>query len=189
MLSFTPPKHIFDSLFKEGLECAFESGKGDVILRAFGACDAGNEEVVARLRARKHREQKPFAVLTSSPGSLGHVSAADLALLRSPACPIVLVERRRDAPVAPAVAPGSPLLGLLLPYTPLHHLLASDFAGPLVLTSGNRSDEPIATEDDDARSRLGGIADAFLAHDRRIHRRCEDSVVGGGTGLFFLAWR
>ena len=65
----------------------------------------------------------------------------------------------------------------MLPYTPLHHLLAADFGGPLVLTSGNVSDEPIAFEDDDARARLGGIADAFLGHDRPIHRRCEDSVV------------
>ena len=141
------------------------------------ACDAAAEEAVARLRARKHREEKPFAVLTSSPESLAQVSAAELELLRSPASPVVLVRRRDGAPVAPSVAPGSPWLGLLLPYSPLHHLLAADFGGPLVLTSGNHSDEPIACEDEDARERLGRIADAFLGHDRPIHRRCEDSVV------------
>ncbi len=89
----------------------------------------------------------------------------------------MLVRRRRGAAVTESVAPGSPWLGVMLPYTPLHHLLATDVGGPLVLTSGNVSDEPIAFEDDDARARLGGIADAFLAHDRPIHRRCEDSVV------------
>ncbi|HZO97932.1 MAG TPA: carbamoyltransferase HypF [Gaiellaceae bacterium] len=140
------------------------------------ACDAGDEDAVARLRARKEREEKPFAVLTAAPETLARLSADELALLLSPAHPIVLAERRPDAPVAASVAPGSPWLGLLAPYTPLHHLLAADFGGPLVLTSGNRSDEPIATGDDEARRRLGGIADAFLAHDRPIHRRCEDSV-------------
>jgi hydrogenase maturation protein HypF len=145
------------------------------------ACDAVNEEAVARLRARKQREDKPFAVLTAAPELLAHVSAEELELLRSPERPIVLVHRLADAAVAPSVAPGSPWLGLLLPYTPLHHLLAADFGGPLVLTSGNRSDEPIATDDEEARSRLGGIADAFLAHDRAIHRRCEDSVVRVGA--------
>ena len=89
----------------------------------------------------------------------------------------MLVRRRRGAAVAESVAPGSPWLGVMLPYTPLHHLLATDVGGPLVLTSGNVSDEPIAFDDDDARARLDGIADAFLAHDRPIHRRCEDSVV------------
>ena len=81
------------------------------------------------------------------------------------------------------MAPGSPWLGLFLPYTPLHHLLCEDAGVPLVLTSGNRSDEPIAFDDDDARARLGGIADAFLGHDRPIHRRCEDSVVRAGFPL------
>jgi hydrogenase maturation protein HypF len=141
------------------------------------ACDAADEEAVARLRSRKHREEKPFAILTSEPDSLAEVSPAELELLRSPVRPVVLVRRREDAVVAGSVAPGTPWLGLLLPYSPLHHLLAADFAGPLVLTSGNVSDEPIAYEDADARKRLGGIADAFLGHDRPVHRRCEDSVV------------
>lgn len=140
------------------------------------ACDATNEDAVARLRARKHREEKPFAVLTAEPERLAAVEPAELELLRSRARPIVLV-RARPGAVAPSVAPGTAWLGLLLPYTPLHHLLARDLGRPLVLTSGNRSDEPIAVGDGEARRRLGGIADAFLGHDRVIHRRCEDSVV------------
>jgi hydrogenase maturation protein HypF len=141
------------------------------------ACDAADEAAVARLRARKLREDKPFAVMTTEPEALGRLAPDEPELLRSRERPVVLVRRRDDAPVAPSVAPGSPWLGLLLPYTPLHHLLLADAGRALVLTSGNRSDEPIATTDDEARERLGGIADAFLAHDRRIHRRCEDSVV------------
>jgi hydrogenase maturation protein HypF len=141
------------------------------------ACDATSEEAVARLRARKLREDKPFAVMTSEPEALAEPTAEEWALLRSRERPVVLCRRRGDAPVAESVAPGSPWLGLLLPYTPLHHLLLADTALPLVMTSGNRSDEPIATDDDEARERLAGIADAFLAHDRPIHRRCEDSVV------------
>ena len=144
------------------------------------ACDARDERAVARLRGRKHRDEKPFALLTSDPDDLCHVSPAERTLLESRERPIVLLRRRHDAAVADAVAPRSAWLGVMLPYSPLHHLLAADFAGPLVLTSGNLSDEPIAFDDDDARRRLGGIADAFLSHDRPIHRRCEDSVVRAG---------
>ncbi|MDQ3876153.1 MAG: carbamoyltransferase HypF, partial [Actinomycetota bacterium] len=140
------------------------------------ACDAGSEDAVARLRARKHREEKPFALMTRSPEALSELDASERALLRSRERPIVLAARRADAPLADAVAPGTKWLGLMLPYTPLHHLLCTDFGGPLVMTSGNRSDEPIAYADGEARERLTGIADAFLVHDRRIHRRCEDSV-------------
>ena len=141
------------------------------------ACDAADEEAVALLRSRKHREDKPFALMTLRPELLAHVGPEEEGLLRSRERPIVLVGRREDAPVAPSVAPGVPWLGLMLPYTPLHHLLAADFGGALVLTSGNRSDEPISHEDAEAEERLAGIADAFVAHDRPIHRRCEDSVV------------
>jgi len=116
----------------------------------------------------------------ADPERLDGIPEAELELLRSPARPVVLVRRRPDARVAESVAPGTPWLGLELPYSPLHHLLCADLGRPLVLTSGNRSDEPIAFDDEDARERLGGIADLFLSHDRPIHRRCEDSVVRAG---------
>ncbi len=141
------------------------------------ACDARSEDAVARLRERKNREEKPLAVMSADPGELAELEPAEEELLRSRARPIVLARRRPEATLATLVAPGSPWVGLLLPYTPLHHLLMADFGGPLVMTSGNRSDEPIAFEDVDARRRLGDIADAFLSHNRPIHRRCEDSVL------------
>ena len=141
------------------------------------ACDAGNEDAVARLRERKRREEKPFALMATEPERLVALDPHELALLRSRERPIVLVSRRADAPVAPSVAPGTRWLGVMLPYTPLHHLLCADFAAPLVMTSGNRSDEPIAYDDAEAGERLHEIADVFLTHDRAIHRRCEDSVV------------
>ena len=141
------------------------------------ACDATDERAVARLRARKHREEKPFALMSPVPEELAEVDARERELLRSRERPIVLLRRRDDAGIASSVAPGSPWVGVMLPYTPLHHLLCADVARPLVMTSGNRSDEPIAVADEEARERLGEIADAFLAHDRPIHRRCEDSVV------------
>jgi hydrogenase maturation protein HypF len=144
------------------------------------ACVAGDAEAVGRLRARKQRDQKPFAVMTREPEQLVSLAEAERTLLRSPARPIVLASRRPGAAVADAVAPGTSWLGVMLPYTPLHHLLAAGVGAPLVMTSGNRSDEPIAVSDDDARDRLGEIADAFLGHNRPIHRRCEDSVVRAG---------
>ena len=147
------------------------------------ACDATSEHAVARLRERKGREEKPLAVMAADPHALADPTPAELDLLRSPARPIVLVRRRDDAALAPSVAPGTPWLGLMLPYTPLHHLLAADTGLPLVMTSGNRTDEPIAFDDDEARRRLGDVADLFLAHDRPIHRRCEDSVVRAGFPL------
>jgi len=148
------------------------------------ACDAAGEDAVARLRVRKHREEKPFALMTAEPELLAALDEASLERPRSSERPIVLLPRREGAAVAPSVAPGTSRLGVMLSYTPLHHLLAYDFGGPLVLTSGNRSDEPMAFDDDDARERLAGIDDAFLAHDRPIHRRCEDSVWVGGSRSF-----
>jgi hydrogenase maturation protein HypF len=144
------------------------------------ACRADDEAAVAELRARKHREDKPFALMV--PGldaarTLVEVGAAEETLLTGPARPIVLGPRRPHAPVAAAVAPASPELGVMLPYSPLHHLLLSDTGVTLVMTSGNVSDEPIAYRDEDATARLAGIADLFLLHDRPIETRTDDSVV------------
>jgi len=144
------------------------------------ACDASDDVAVARLRQRKHREAKPFAVMTTDPRALATLDPAEEALLGSPARPIVLVRRRVGSDLAPSVAPGTAWLGLMLPYTPLHHLLLADTGLPLVMTSGNRTDEPIAVDDGEATRRLGAIADLVLGHDRRIQRRCEDSVVRTG---------
>jgi hydrogenase maturation protein HypF len=159
---------------------AFRSG-AIVAVKGLGgyhlACAARDEDAVSRLRARKHREDKPFALLTNRPELLAEVSVGESLLLSARERPIVLLRRLPEAGLAPSVAPGTPWIGVMRPYTPLHHLLVEDLGGPLVLTSGNRSDEPIAYEDDEARERLGEIADLFLAHDRPIHRRCEDSVV------------
>ena len=143
------------------------------------AADASCERAVAALRARKHREDKPFAVLAADVAAarrLAEVEDAAAGLLTSQARPIVLLPRLPGADVAQATAPGNRDLGIMLPYTPLHHLLADALARPLVLTSGNVSDEPIAYDDADALTRLGPIADAFLRHDRGIHIRTDDSV-------------
>ncbi len=150
------------------------------------AVDATSGAAAAALRARKHREDKPFAVMAADLAAarrLCQVDEASARLLASPRRPIVLMPRRAGT-VAAAVAPGNRQLGVMLPYTPLHHLLLAA-AGPMVLTSGNRSDEPIAYHDEEAFTRLAGIADAFLTHDRAIHIRTDDSVVrawGGGPG-------
>ncbi len=143
------------------------------------AVDAACEEAAAALRARKHREDKPFAVLAAdlaAAGRLAEVDAAAAELLTRASRPIVLLPRRPGAAVAAAIAPGNRQLGIMLPYTPLHHLLIGALSRPIVLTSGNVSDEPIAYRDADALDRLGGIADAFLTHDRAIHIRTDDSV-------------
>jgi hydrogenase maturation protein HypF len=141
------------------------------------ACDAASEKAVVRLRARKRREEKPLAVMSAEPELLVELEPEEEALLRSAERPIVLARRRSEAAVAASVAPANEWLGAMLPYTPLHHLLCAGFGGALVMTSGNLSDEPIAFDDEEARLRLGEIADAFLSHDRPIERRCEDSVV------------
>ena len=143
------------------------------------AVDATSEKAAAALRERKHREDKPFAVMVADLAAARELCAVDeaaAAVLSSARRPIVLLPRRPGTAVAAAVAPGNRQLGIMLPYTPLHHLLLAAVAGPLVLTSGNSSDEPIAYRDDDAFARLGGIADAFLTHDRAIHIRTDDSV-------------
>jgi hydrogenase maturation protein HypF len=141
---------------------------------------ASDAAATALLRARKHREDKPFAVMVADLDTARELCVIDPAgeqVLAGRRRPVVLLPRRPGAPIAPAVAPGNRSLGLMLPYTPLHHLLLRRTTAPIVLTSGNISDEPIAYQDDDARRRLTGIADAFLTHDRAIHMRTDDSVV------------
>jgi hydrogenase maturation protein HypF len=149
------------------------------------ACLAEDEDAVAELRARKHREDKPFALMAGDAAAVRDLVATSTAceeLLMSPARPIVLAPRRADPRVAPSVAPGAPELGVMLPYSPLHHLLLADVGEPLVMTSGNVSDEPIAYEDDDACERLADIADLFLLHDRPIETRTDDSVLRVAEG-------
>ncbi|MBL8217393.1 MAG: carbamoyltransferase HypF [Bryobacterales bacterium] len=143
-------------------------------------CDARSAEAVARLRERKHREQKPLAVMFPSIGAVragAEVSAAEEVLLRGPAAPIVLLRTTAHGLLAPNVCGASPYIGAMLPYSPLHHLLLEACGFPLVATSGNRSDEPIAIDNDEAHERLAGIADVFVTHNRPIARPCDDSVV------------
>lgn len=144
------------------------------------AAAAADDAAVGALRSRKHREDKPFAVMVADIAAAMGLAALDeveARVLAGARRPIVLVRRRSDAALAQAVAPGNRYIGLMLPYTPIHHLLCERFGGPIVLTSGNVSDEPIAYHDDDARRRLGVIADLFLLHDRPIQTRTDDSVV------------
>jgi len=143
------------------------------------ACDATSPEAVRRLRERKKRDEKPFAVMVG--GLDGARALADLGtteerLLDSVERPIVLVPRRPSSGLAAEVAPGNPQVGLILAYTPLHHLLLEAAGRPLVMTSGNLSEEPMAAKDEEALARLAGIADLFLVHDREIENRCDDSV-------------
>ncbi|HSJ16142.1 MAG TPA: carbamoyltransferase HypF, partial [Longimicrobiales bacterium] len=159
------------------------AGGGIVAVKGIGGylllCDAGNSDVVERLRARKHRPTRPLALLVrgiTGARAVAQVTDEAAALLLSPAAPIVLLPRRADAPVAEAVAPGHPYLGVMLPCAPLLHLLMDVLQRPLVATSGNLSEEPICITEAEALDRLGGIADLFLTHDRPITRHVDDSV-------------
>jgi hydrogenase maturation protein HypF len=144
------------------------------------ACDAGSEEAVERLRTKKRREEKPFAIMVRDildARRLATISERESALLTSAARPIVLVRPRAGNGIASRVAPNNARLGVMLPYTPLHHLLLRAVDRPLVMTSGNISEEPIVWRNEQALERLGPIAEAFVLHDREIEASCDDSVV------------
>lgn len=149
------------------------------------ACDATDDEAVSRLRDHKHRPDKPFAVMVADIDIARHLAVvgdAEAAQLVSPARPIVLLRARHlpstgGSAVSPFVAPGNPMIGLMLPSTPIHHLLFDRGAPPLVMTSGNVGGEPLVYRDDTATARLAPLCDAFLTHDRAIHVPCDDSIV------------
>ncbi len=152
------------------------------------ACDALNSDAVENLRVRKHRVDKPFALMMPDIETVQkhcHLTQSDIELLTSKERPIVLLPKRSDSTIAPSTAPHQQTLGVMLPYSPLHYLLFYNFEKQtygnypfeaLVLTSGNHSEEPIATENGQALNQLAPLADAFLLHDRPIHIRCDDTV-------------
>lgn len=143
------------------------------------ACDACSSPAIQALRTRKRRLDKPLAVMMRDLDEAGQYclfSRVEAELLSSPQAPIVLLSLKPGSDISPLVAPDNRYLGVMLPYTPLHHLLLRDFGKPLVMTSGNISEEPIAKDNQEARSRLGRLADHFLFHDRDIHARYDDSV-------------
>ena len=171
----TDPLEATADLLKQGSIVAIK-GLGGFHL----ACDAQNPAAVRLLRDRKHRDEKPFAVMLGNleaARSVAELTAEEEALLTAAERPVVLVRARQETGLAVEVSPETPLIGLFLPYTPLHHLLLAAVNAPLVMTSANVSDEPICRDNDEARRRLAGIADAILLHDRDIAMRCDDSVV------------
>jgi hydrogenase maturation protein HypF len=164
--------------------CRIIRAGGIVAVKGIGGfhlwVDATSEEAVQRLRARKRRPYKPFAVMFPSLEAIRrhcNLSPGEAEWLTSPEAPIVILQRLEDISLVQGVAPGNATVGAMLPYTPLHHLLMSELEVPVVATSGNRSDEPIVTDEQEARRRLADIADAFLIHDRPIARPMDDSVV------------
>jgi hydrogenase maturation protein HypF len=171
----------------EALRAAAEALRNGHVVAAKGIggfhllVDARSRAAVRRLRERKRRDEKPFAVLFPSMDAVRsacEVAPEEQAWLESAAAPIVLLRKRAGAAnLAPEVAPGLPWLGAMLPYSPLHHLLMNDLGFPVVATSGNLTDEPICVDYDEALARLGGIADFFLSHDRPIARPMDDSVM------------
>lgn len=149
------------------------------------ACRADQDEPVARLRVRKMREAKPLALMVATieaASEIAEVDEAAVAEMSSPVRPIVLLPRKPQASISRNVAPGNDCFGIMLPYTPLHHLLMAEGTGPLVMTSANPTDEPLCARNEEAMERLATIADAFLMHDRDIERRVDDSVVKLMTG-------
>jgi len=179
------------SKYQEALVGAADAIRAGMIVAVKGLggfhliTDARNEEAVVRLRRRKRREEKPFALMVPSMERIREVCEVfdlEARLLLSSEAPIVLLRRTSEisnlkSPIAPSVAPGHPDLGVMLPYTPLHHVLMRELGFPVVATSGNVSDEPICTDEREAADRLGGIADLFLIHNRPIRRHVDDSVV------------
>ena len=179
-----------DTLWEEAaLEATTEAlAQGKIVaIKGIGgfhlAVDATNELAVARLRERKGRRDKPFALMARDLNVISRFAVLEeeqRELLPSRQRPIVLSAKRDSSGLADSIAPGNPLIGFMLPYTPLHHLLLGD--RPLVMTSGNLSEEPIVWRNEDARLRLSEIADAFVFHNRDIHVPCDDSVVGVASG-------
>ena len=150
------------------------------------AVDAANNAAVARLRRRKQREEKPLALMApdlETISTFAHIDPDEREVLTSPQRPIVLLRKRANNTIAPAVSPRNAWFGVMLPYTPLHDLLLAQGFTALVMTSGNLSEEPIAMGDADARRRLAPIADALLTHNREIYQRCDDSIVRKTHGV------
>jgi hydrogenase maturation protein HypF len=197
-LVYAGGRRVEDPGARDALEAAAHALLDGAIVAVKGiggfhlACRADDEPVVAALRARKHREDKPFALMAPDLATLRELvdlKAPEVDLLLERARPIVLARRRPAAAVADSVAPHSAELGVMLPYSPLHHILLADAGTTLVMTSGNVSDEPIAFRDEDACARLADIADLFLMHDRPIETRTDDSVVRHVEGRRLLLRR
>jgi len=174
-------KRVYENALEEVARLLLE-GK-IVAIKGLGgfhlACNALDEEAVRRLRERKHRPFKPFAAMVKdleTAHSFAHISPLEEELLLSPQAPILLLGKKEPFPMAPSVAPNNKYIGLFLPYTPLHHILLRECDVPLIMTSGNISDNPICTLNGEARRYLSDIADAFLLHNRDIVARCDDSV-------------
>jgi len=173
-ITHVDPVTAAGQLLREGKIVAVK-GLGGFLL----ACDATKSAAVTTLRQRKKRSSKPFAIMVASVEAAKehcYVSPEEEKLLTSPQSPIVLMKWREDSSVSREVAPNLLFLGIMLPYTPLHHILLRDAGLPLVMTSGNLSEEPIARDNDEALRRLQGIADYFLVHNRDIYSRYDDSV-------------
>jgi len=156
------------------------------------AVDATDSDAVTRLRRLKKRDYKPFAIMADSIETIGHFCLLDEAscdLLEDISRPIVILPRRPGNTIADDVAPGLDRFAVMLPYAPVHYLIFAKGLGPLVMTSGNVTDEPLAKDNDEALARLAGMADAFLVHNRPIYRRLDDSVVQFRSGRFLMIRR
>ncbi len=185
-----PPDAVVNDTEAALAACIDALRAGEIVgVRGIGGydlvCDAGDSATVSRLRERKHRPDKPFALMVPEAGAdgldwaraLARIGPEEAAALSDPVRPIVLVARRAGAPLAPGIAPALDEIGLMLPYSPLHHLLLAAFERPLVATSGNISGEPVLTDPVEAEDRLGRVADAFLHHNRPIERPADDPVL------------